>query len=111
MIAYKLRHRITLQQQSQAQDPATGEVTVTWSAAVSDEPAEVVPLSGREFIQSGATQSGVDTRMTIRWRSGIDPTMRVVFDGQNYNIHAVLPDPSNCRWLTIMCERGVNDGQ
>lgn len=103
-LAAKLRHRITLQSQVQAQDPTTGEVTVTWADAVADEPAEVVPLSGREFIQSNATQAGVDTRMTIRWRPGIEPAMRTVFDGRNYNIHAVLPDPTNRRWLTLMCE-------
>lgn len=111
MLNYKLRQRVTLQSQTQTQDPNTGETTVSWTATVSDEPAEVVPLSGREFIQSGATQAGVDTRMTIRWRSGIEPTMRVVFDGNNYQISAVLPDPSNRRWLTLMCQRGVNDGQ
>lgn len=105
-----LRHRVTLQSQVQTQDAGTGEITVTWQNHLADEPAEVVPLSGREFIQSAATQSSVDTRMVIRWRSGIEPTMRVVFDGQNYNIHAVLPDPSNRRHLTLMCQRGVNDG-
>lgn len=110
MLTHRLSHRITLQSPTNAQDATTGEVTVTWADSVADEPAEVVPVSGKEFLQSSATQAGVDTRMTIRWRSGIEPTMRVVFDGQNYNIHAVLPDPSNRRWLTLMCERGVNDG-
>lgn len=111
MLNYKLRHRITLQQQVHTQDPTTGEDLVTWATFLADEPAEVVPLSGREFIQSAATQAAVDTRMTIRWRSGVEPTMRVVFDGNNYRVSAVLPDPSNRRWLTIMAERGVNDGQ
>jgi SPP1 family predicted phage head-tail adaptor len=110
MLTHKLRHRITLQSQVQAQDPTTGEVTVTWQDWLADEPAEVVPLSGREFLASGANQSGVDTRMTVRWRSGLDTTMRVVFDGQNYRLTAVLPDPSNRRWLTLMAQRGVNDG-
>ena len=49
--------------------------------------------------------------VTIRWRSGIEPTMRVVYDGNNYQITAVLPDPSNRRWLTLMCQRGVNSGE
>ena len=66
MLNYKLRQRVTLQSQTLTQDPNTGETTVSWAATVSNEPAEVVPLSGREFIQSGATQAGVDTRMTIR---------------------------------------------
>jgi SPP1 family predicted phage head-tail adaptor len=110
MLNYKLRHRITLQQQTQTQDATTGEVTTSWTAFLSDEPAEVVPLSGKEYIAAAANQAGVDTRMAIRWRSGVLPTMRVVYDGNNYNISAVLPDPSNRRWLTIMCQRGVNDG-
>lgn len=110
-LAAKLRHRVALQTRAGSQDATTGETTFTWSNTVADEPAEVVPLSGREFIQSGATQAGVDTRVTVRWRSGIEPTMRLVFDGNNYQITAVLPDPSNRRWLTLMCQRGVNTGE
>ena len=111
MLNYKLRHRITLQSQVHTQDTTTGEDLVTWTNWLADEPAEVVPLSGREFIQSAAGQASVDCRMTIRYRAGVLPTMRVVFDSQNYAIHAVLPDPSNARWLTLMVERGVSDGQ
>jgi SPP1 family predicted phage head-tail adaptor len=106
----KLRHRVTVQSQVHTQDSGTGEDIVTWTNFLADEPAEVVPLSGREFIQSAAMQAAVDTRMTIRWRSGVLATMRVVFDSQNYQIKAVLPDPSNRKWLTLMVERGVNDG-
>ena len=109
-LAAKLRHRITIQAQSRTQDPVTGEDLVTWADWLADEPAEVVPLSGKEFLQSAATQAQVDTRMTIRWREGVLPTMRIVFDALNYDIHAVLPDPSNRRWLTLMVARGVNDG-
>ena len=111
MLAPKLRHRVTFQSRTPTQDATTGEVTYSWSSTVSDEPAEVVPLSGRELVASGATQAGVDTRMTVRWRSGIDEKMRVVFDGNNYQITAVLPDPTNRRWLTLMCQRGVNSGE
>jgi len=111
MLTHRLRHRITLQTQGLVQDPDTGEMVPDWTDWLADEPAEVVPLSGREFIQSAAGQASVDCRMTIRYRAGVLPTMRVVFDSQNYNIHAVLPDASNARWLTLMVERGVNDGQ
>jgi hypothetical protein len=31
-------------------------------------------------------------------------------DGLAYNIKAVLPDPTLRRYLTLMCESGVNDG-
>jgi SPP1 family predicted phage head-tail adaptor len=111
MLNHKLRQRVTLQTRTASQDGTTGDTTYTWSNTVADEPAEVVPLSGREFVSAAANQAGVDTRMTIRWRSGIEPTMRVVFDGNNYQITAVLPDPTNRRWLTLMCQRGVNSGE
>lgn len=107
----RLRHRITIQSATTAQDGVTGETVATWTDFLANEPAEVVPLSGREFIQSGAVQASVDTRMTIRWRAGVLPSMRVLFDGDTYRIEAVLPDPTSRKHLTIMCERGVNDGE
>ena len=110
MLAHRLRHRVTIQSQTITQNTTTGETTVAWVAFLSDEPAEVVPLSGKEFLASGANQAQVDARMTIRWQTGVLPTMRVVFDGQNYQIRAVLPDPSNAKWLTLMVQRGVDDG-
>lgn len=110
MLTHKLRHRITLQSRTEGQDDDTGAPITTWANWLADEPAEVVPLSGKEFIAAGAGQAAVDTRMTIRWRAGVLPTMRVVFDGSNYQISAVLPDPTNRRHLTLMCQRGANDG-
>lgn len=111
-LSQKLRHRITIQRATTTQDPDTGETTATWVDFLNSEPAEVVPLSGREFIQSGAVQAGVNTRMTIRWQAGVLPTMRVLFDGDIYRIEAVLPDPTARRHLTLMCERGVSsDGE
>ena len=109
MLTPRLRHRLTLQTVAYTQDATTGEQIASWTNWLADEPAEVVPLSGKEFIAAGANQAQVDARMTIRWRSGVEPTMRVVFDGQNYELTAILPDPTNRRWLTLMVARGVND--
>lgn len=109
-LATRLRHRITIEAATSVQDPVSGETTPAWATFAAAEPAEVVPLSGREFIAAGATQAGVDTRVTIRWRPGVLPTMRFLFDGETYNIKAVLPDPTARRHLTLMAERGVNNG-
>ena len=105
-----LRHRITIEGQTQTQDANTLEWVTVWGTFLANEPAQVVPLSGREYIRAAANQAGVDTRMAIRHRDGLTADMRVVFDGQNYNVLAVLPDPTNARWLTLMCQRGINDG-
>lgn len=106
----KLRHRITLQSRVQTQDPVSGAVELTWSDYATEVPAEVVPLSGREFLSAAAEQAGVIARIVIRYDAGVLPTMRLVFDGVNHNIEAVLPDPTARRHLTLMVSRGTTDG-
>ena len=109
MLAPKLRHRVDIQQFTTVQD-SDGGVSEVWADVVFDEPAEIVPLSGREFIASATAQGQITTRITIRYRSGIVEAMRVVHGTDYYNIHAVLPDPSLRRHLTLMCSKGVNNG-
>lgn len=107
-IAHRLRHRVTIEQRTQTRDE-WGGVVETWET-VAIVPAEVWPLSGREFVAAQATQAGVTTRITIRYQAGIEPAMRVTHDGAIYNIRAVLPDPTLRRHLTLMCETGVGNG-
>lgn len=109
MLAPHLRHRITLQQQSRERD-SNNEYVLAWSNWLENEPAEVMPLSGRDFIQSASLDSQVTGRMTIRWRPGVSETMRVLFDGGVYSIVAVLPDGTARRWLTLMTKIGTGDG-
>ena len=109
MLSPKLRHRVTLAGLTQTRDQ-WGGVVETWQPLVANLPAEIVPLSGREFIAAQATQAGVTTRITIRYRGGVAPAMRIEHDGDIYNIKAVLPDPTLRRHLTLMCEMGVRNG-
>jgi SPP1 family predicted phage head-tail adaptor len=124
--AGRLRHRVTIERldvtlaggtensSSSSSDAEAGDGarTETWSDAFGRYlSAEVVPLSGREFIAAAATQSKITTRITIRRRPGVDATMRVNHRGTLYNIEAVLPDPdSGINYLTLLCSSGVNDG-
>jgi SPP1 family predicted phage head-tail adaptor len=105
----RLRHRVTISRPVEARDES-GEVVTSWAMVVDNLPAEIVPLSGREFIAAAAVQSEVTARITIRIMPGIDSTMRIAHDDRIYNIVAVLRDPSLSRWLTLMCKEGVNDG-
>lgn len=109
MEAGKLRHRITISHLVPTRDELGG-VVEAWQPQVSNLPAEIVPLSGREFVAAQATQSGVTTRITIRYRTGIKASMRIEHGADIYNIRAVLPDPTLRRHLTLMCETGVNHG-
>lgn len=113
MRAGALRHRVDIEAFGVTLDSEGAQVEDWTSILGSDEPllpAEIVPLSGREFVAAQAVQAGVTTRITIRWRADVKPAMRVVHDADVYNIKAVLPDPTLRRHLTLMCETGVNDG-
>ena len=107
-LAHRLRHRVTIEQLATTRDEFGGVVEAWGTVAI--VPAEVWPLSGREFVAAQAEQAGVTTRITIRYQAGIEPAMRVTHDGKTYNIKAVLPDPTLRRHLTLMCESGVNHG-
>jgi SPP1 family predicted phage head-tail adaptor len=101
-IAHRLRHRITIGRKTTGAD-AWGQPVETWET-VAIAPAEVWPLSGREYIAAQAEQAGVTTKITIRYQVGIEPEMRIMHDGMAYNIKAVLPDPTGRRHITLMCE-------
>ena len=101
-LAHRLRHRITIEQKATGTD-AWGQPAETWET-VAIVPAEVWPLSGREYIAAQAEQAGVTTKITIRYQAGIEPAMRITHDGKTYNIRAVLSDPTGRRHITLMCE-------
>lgn len=105
----KYRHRITLQEDRVIRDPLGGEQK-DWVDWRKDLPAEVVPLSGREFTAASAEHGEVTARMEVPYLPGVAATMRVLFDGQVYAIRAVLPDSTARRHITLMVDAGVTDG-
>ena len=109
----KLRHRLSLQEQGQTQDPNTGQLVVEWQE-VGKLWASVEPLSAREFIAAKTHQSQISARIVIRATEGINASQRLVDTrtGAIYNIEGVLRDPkSGHQWMTIPVSEGVNDGQ
>lgn len=108
--AGRLRHRVELQSQVQAQDPVTGEITTTWATQATVW-AAIEPLSAREFMQSAELQSQITARIVIRYRAGVDATWRAVHGSRIYNIHGALADKdSGLEYLTLPVSEGVNDG-
>lgn len=108
----RLRHRITIQRQEQTgQDPNTGAIIYEW-VTVATVWGRVEPLSAREFIQSQSTQSEVTARLTIRYRPGLNASMRFVHRGTIYNPAGILPDAeSGIEHITIPVKQGVNQGE
>ncbi|MEN5285755.1 phage head closure protein [Stenotrophomonas lactitubi] len=105
-----LRHRVLIQQQLTTRDD-DGVQTTDW-VDVATVWGSVEPLSAREFIQSGQTQAAVTARITMRYRDGMLPTMRLVHRGEVFNIAGLLPDKvSGLEYITIPVSAGVNDGR
>jgi SPP1 family predicted phage head-tail adaptor len=112
MQAGRLRYRVTIDRRVDAQD-ADGDTVTTWvplaGIPVEGLPAEIVPLSARELLAAGATQSEEIDRITIRWTAGITDgittAMRVrrLDDGRLYNIRGAPADNRSGReWITIV---------
>jgi SPP1 family predicted phage head-tail adaptor len=119
MRAGQLRHRITLQRAVDAQDDY-GEPSSIWEDVVSIA-AAIEPISGREFFSAQQVQADVTTRITIRWRNGIEPVMRIVHataqqaamsppQSTIYDIEAILPDPTGRRQIVFMCRNRNSEG-
>lgn len=109
-IAHKLRHRVDIQALVTAVNTTTGSTEEQWVSFLNGLPANITPLSGREFVSAQTLQAGITTRITIRNVAGVLPSMRVNHGGTLYDIKAVLPDPTLARHITMMCEQGVNNG-
>lgn len=107
MRAGRLNQRITIQSPATGQDeygsPLTG-----WTDFAVNIPAEVLDVTGREFMASAAVLNAVETKFMIRHLDGVNPSMRVLWNGNAYNIQAVLG--TDRRSLLLMCERGANQG-
>ena len=107
MKAGLLRRRVTIQAATVTQD-AFGSPVNSWATHLADVPCSLDPLSGREFLAAEANQSQVTCNMTMRYVSGILPTMRVVTeDAETYVIRAVLPDSTGRKSIVLMLEKGV----
>jgi SPP1 family predicted phage head-tail adaptor len=96
------RHRITLQELVTGQDEA-GQPVQEWQDVATVWGA-VEPLRGREYFAAQQVQSEVTTRIRIRYRSGVRPDMRVLYDGRLYNINAVIDPEERHMELQLMCK-------
>lgn len=113
MRAGRLRHLVTVQQLAAGspQQKPTGEPDVAWAAYLSDIPAEISPVIGREFFAADQVQSKVDTKIRVRYEvgvtDGITASMRVLHGAVVYEIEAVMNVENRNRELLLMCATGV----
>lgn len=108
--AGKLTERITLQQRAAGQD-ALGNASGAW-ADVAVVWARARPLRSRELFAAGQMQDVADVEFTIRWRSDVRSTWRVLWRGQAHDItHTPIDVEARQEWLELLATSGIRDAR
>jgi SPP1 family predicted phage head-tail adaptor len=102
MDAGQLRHRVVIQSKARTDDGGGGG-SVTWSD-VATVWANIKPLSGMQRLKAEQVESSVTHTITIRYRSGLDDSMRVTYAGRIFMVTSLIDPDERKAWLSLMCE-------
>lgn len=111
MQAGKLRHLITIQELAlgSPQYHPNGESNEEWGT-FGTVWAAFEPLQGNELFRAQAINSEIKARVTIRYLAGVEPDMRIVFEGKYYNILSVIDRDMRHVEMQLMVSEGLNLG-
>lgn len=84
MRAGRLDREITIQQRTDSRS-GTGASNPTWSTFATTR-AQVTHEGGRESAGAVLERATGEVTFRIRWRSGVNPTMRIVWESRHYDI-------------------------
>lgn len=107
-----LDKRITLDRRVTTQDATYGAAVESWAvfATCWAEVQDVLP-SRSESVRQGLAQARSQTRIRIRYRAGVDSSMRVRFDGRTLQI---IGGPAEIggrkEYLELVCEAYTTAG-
>jgi SPP1 family predicted phage head-tail adaptor len=102
MRAGLLRNRVTFQKLVAVRNEY-GEDVSEWHDLAPDEMVQIIPISGDERYQSDHLDTVVGHKIRMRYRRGIDNTMRILFGDRIFDIDAVINVHEKDRELHIMC--------
>lgn len=101
MRAGRLRNRLVIERATMVQQ-SNGELTPSW-ATLATVWGEVKDLRGTELIDGQQAEATMSTKITMRYRTGIDARDRVTWNGHVYEVVAVAADVNALRELELMC--------
>jgi SPP1 family predicted phage head-tail adaptor len=104
----RYRHIITIQRKAASTDAYGGDV-FTWSE-VCKAWAKVMPLTGRDLMAADAEQHEGKVRFFIRYLAGIEPTMRIVWQGRYHEIISVADVRGEGKEIELLTRVGTNVG-
>lgn len=106
----KLRHVITIQAPVRTRDPLGG-TTDEWSSpsvVAANLPARIESVSGREVFRGMQIESPVTHKITIRARTDVLASHRVLFGSRIFNIRAVRNISEEVdKFVQLLVEEGV----
>jgi len=103
----ELRHRITLQSMTTVPD-AEGIAVRTWTTFATVW-GRYKDLSGRELLAAQSIAAEVNGHIDMRYRAGITPKMRALWNGRTFDILAA-PDKEGLRRYLELYTREVIAG-
>jgi SPP1 family predicted phage head-tail adaptor len=105
----QFKNRISFEKLDGYED-ALGQYREEWVQDVSVW-CMIKTVQGREYFTAAASQSEKTYRFVIRYRSGINSTMRIKYNGRIFDIDSVINDDELNKTLTIIAkETGVSNG-
>lgn len=102
------RHRITIQEFVEEVDEYGTPIGSGWQDVMTVW-ASVEPIRGCEYIEVQNTQAELTTRIRMRYRPGITPAMRVVYQRRIFDIQSVIDINEQHTHLELMCVEKVSD--
>lgn len=104
LLSSVLRHRVAIEAPVLTPD-GQGGFTKDWQY-VETVWAKMEPLSGNEALAGKQITQVASYRVTVRYRAGITPDMRLVWNEQTYNIRSIQDPDGLKRSLEMMAESG-----
>lgn len=100
----RLRHRVELQRKTPQLDSLGRQSRAADNWTTTDKVwAEVLELSGKQAELAKQQAADASYSVTIRYRAGLDTTMRLLFRDRVLEIKAVLDSAGDQRQLVLLC--------
>lgn len=97
-----LRHEIVIEQNTAADDGG-GDYVGSWSTLYTTR-AKITDPKPYERISAEKLEHTVTHVFTIRYRTGIDTSMRISFDSRYFYIKSLINPGERNRWLVMTAE-------
>lgn len=105
-----LNQRLTLQSRSVAAD-VLGQPTGAWQS-IATVWGRARPLRSRELFAAGSIQEAADVEFTLRFRTDVQSTWRILWRGVAYDITGQPIDiDGRKQWLQLLATSNVRDAR